>query len=1000
MSKKFIAVLMLACLASGGAFAAESPSLEAWWIGKPIENFVYIDIINSSSAELDQLTAPYKGRPYDEADMTRLKSALMATGKFISVEVIPAQGSLGRQNVAVYVEFVETQTLAAVDFKGYKVVTKAELAQAAALVLNRTFDAAEIQRAVEAIKQVYRTKGYDRVDVVPTYAPAQQKNALAVTFTVTEYDWWIGKPIKEFKYVGLKNVAKDTIDDVTYKYIGKQFSKQLYTELEADLNRLAVFSLFQAEAGRSGESRNDLAITFTFTELPQVDQITYQGNVGLKTKNLEEVVTVKKGEFLSWNQANTSKEALKNLYLERGYVAVAVDSSYTVDPETNKLALVFTIVEGRQSKVGEIAFEGNALLASNLLQKELSLKVQSLFNSGNYVETKLAADIQALELAYKSRGYVDASVTDTRLEELSASDDPVRRLKITFVLSEGEQWKLGGIQVEGNTIYSDEDIQRVLTMKAGAVLDIQKVQSEIGKIADLYWNEGYVENSIELVEKRDNTARTITYVVKITERPQASVEEIFITGLVKTKPYVLERELTLKSGDVFSKEKYLQSAQNLFNTGLLTDVKPTIGYGTKENSLIVTYNVTEGNQMNIGFGATFGGNVGGFPVSGFLSWSDTNLGGTGRDLSISTELAPDSQTLSVSFSDGWVKDKRWSNALSLSFEHSSRSNGLVLADGSPDTSDRNNLAYPKPFTSYDQWVAAGKPTPDAEYLMPYEYYQLSLGYNTGYTFMFTAGRLSLGFGPTFTINRAEYDASSFVPYDYLISQYAQGWRFSNRLGLSASWDGRDLIANTTRGYVLSQSLIYAGGVLGGLSNYIRTSTGASAYLKIFEIPGEKPTPGVVSFNTALSMMFDQWDYDGTGWDWNINASKYEYLYIDGMTMARGISPVFYKKLLWDNSLEFSIQIAENLLWAEAFVSATGVREELSGITSLGSLDWYYAAGAGIRLKIPGFPLGLYMVKNAHLLSGQAFQWEGGSIFKGTSDDSGLKLVLAITTSIF
>lgn len=998
MFKKSVIVLILICM-FGSLYAADD-SLASWWIGKPIEAFEYIDFTESDRSFLDSLTASYIGLPYAQEGIDRLKTTLLDSGKYLVVEPIPARGSLGTENVVIYIEFVEAKKLGSFDFRGFKAVGKAELTAAAALTAGVVYDATTAAKTVSAIQQLYRSKGFERVDVIPSYSVSSRTNTLDVMFNITEYDWWIGKPIRSFSYTGLKNVDKGKVDDITYKYLGKQFTKQLYSELEADLNRLQTFSLFQSEASRGGESKNDLIITIQFTELPQIEQILYSGNAGVKSKILEEAVTIKRTDFLSLSQIETAKTALKTLYLERGFAEVVINSSYTVDDVTNKLVLTFNIEEGRQLKVGEILFEGNSAIATNVLQKELSLKVQSLFNSGNFSESKLAADLQAIQLVYLTRGYVDMKITDVRREEITDASLPVAKLRIVFVISEGEQWKLGTITSEGNTLYSNEEIQNVLTMKSGTILDIQKVQSEIGKIADLYWNEGYVENTIELEETRNIEEKTISYKVRITEREQAVVEEVLIRGLVKTKPYVLERELTIKSGDIFSKDQYIKSAQNLYNTGLLTDVVPNIGYGTKEHSLVVTYDVVEGNQMNIGFGVTFGGNVGGFPVSGFLSWQDTNIGGTGRDLSISTELAPDSQNLSLSFSDGWVKDKRWSNAVTLSVEHSTRTNGLILADGSPDTSNRNNLAYPKPFTSYDQWVASNKATPDAEYLMPYEYYQVSLGYTTGYTFMFDAGRLSLGVGPTVTLNWATYETSSFVPYDYLIYEYGKKPRFSNRIAVSTTWDGRDLINNTTKGYVLSQSLIYSGGILGGLSNYIRTSTSASAFLKIFEIPGEKPTPGVVSFNTALSLMLDQWANNQGTWTWNISASKYEYLYIDGMTMARGIEPVFYQKFLWDNSLEFSIQIAENVLWGEVFASATGVSEEISSVTSLGAINWHYAAGAGIKLKIPGFPLGLYLVKNAHMLSGQAFEWEGGSIFQSASDTSGLKLVLAITTSIF
>ena len=148
-------------------------------------------------------------------------------------------------------------------------------------------------------------------------------------------------------------------------------------------------------------------------------------------------------------------------------------------------------------------------------------------------------------------------------------------------------------------------------------------------------------------------------------------------------------------------------------------------------------------------------------------------------------------------------------------------------------------------------------------------------------------------------------------------------------------------------------------------------------------------------------MFEQFFKNESGsWITGMNASKYEYLYIDGITLARGISPKFYFEFLWDSSLEFSIQLAENVIWAEAFVSATGASFNLKEVGTT-PLNWYFSTGFGIRLKIPGFPLGLYLVKNAHIEDGGAFSWEGGPIFKGKGGETaGMKLVLAITQFIY
>lgn len=1002
MQRKLI-VISLLLVAIFTISAADEVSLDAWWENKPIEEFVYIDLVNVDASLVDRFTDPLVGSPYKQSTIDDLQKELLALDQFLEVELIPSTFEGSKEKLTVYIEFVELKPLSALKFKDNKIATNDELQAVVELTIGKPFEASQLSKSVENIQRLYRSKGYDRVDVSPSYTSDKSGKGIEVTFALQEYSWYSNKPIRGFTYKNLINVPQGEIEDITYGYIGKIFTQETYRELERKLNDLNKFSVFEGEAKRGGANNNDLYIELKFTELPVVRSINFVGNNGVKSKTLLDKSAIALHDFLSINRINTDKEAFKTLYLERGYADVKVDSTYKIEEKSNLLDLTYIISEERQVKVSEIDFEGNEKLASRALRKELTTKVQSLFNSGNYQALNISLDTQALQGAYQKNGYVDAKVLEVKQEEVSEEGASQKKIKLIFVIQEGEQWYFGGIKVEGNTIYSDETIGDLLTLKEGSILDISKVQNEIGKIADLYWNEGYVENTIDLQDSRNIEEKKISYTVIITEREQAVVEDVIVRGMTKTKPYVLERELILKPGDIFSKDKYVRSAQNLFNTGLLTDVVPSLNYGTEENSLVVTYDVTEGNQMNIGFGATFGGNVEGFPVSGFLSWSDTNLGGTGRNLEISTELSPDSQSVNLSFRDQWVKDKRWNNSLMLSFNRNVYQNGRVLGNNSPTTQYRDNQAYPYPYTSYQEWISEYSPTPDAVYLMPYDAYKISLGYTTGYTFLFRPGRLSLSIGPTITLNRAVYDQETYTPYDYLIEKYGEAWQFSNRISLALTWDGRDYIQAPTKGYVISQSLTYAGGILGGLSNYMRSSTSASAFLKIFEIPGEKPTPGVVSFNTTLSFMFDQY-YSESGnltgsWIKGISASKFEYLYIDGMTIARGITPKFYYEFLWDSSIEFSIQIAENVLWGDVFVSATGASNDL-GRVGTDPLNWYFSIGAGIHLKIPGFPLGLYLVKNANIEQGGAFVWEQGPIFKTDKENSGLKLVLAITTSLY
>ena len=100
--------------------------------------------------------------------------------------------------------------------------------------------------------------------------------------------------------------------------------------------------------------------------------------------------------------------------------------------------------------------------------------------------------------------------------------------------------------------------------------------------------------------------------------------------------------------------------------------------------------------------------------------------------------------------------------------------------------------------------------------------------------------------------------------------------------------------------------------------------------------------------------------------------------------------------LWHNQVELSYPLVRNVLNIEGFVSADGTTlegGEISDLHGISDLQWYFAGGFGIKLRIPGFPLGLYWVKNATLNEANGFDFVDGSIFGGS-------IVLAITTSIY
>ena len=817
-------------------------------------------------------------------------------------------------------------------------------------------------------------------------------------------DWYYGKNINGFTYTGLKNVTEHTVNSLLKPFVGKEFTDDLVMEIDNLLYQQdwMDYYLMNAEEGEDGE----LILNIEIEELPAIGSIIFNGNEAVKDRALLPEQNIQVGSFYSPGVLRANKLLLEEYYKSKGYKDATVEVSSETDEETKKVNITYDITEGYQYKVSSISFSGVNNFSAKELTKQMDSKERSFFRSGNYIEKQLTSDLDKIISFYRTNGYIDAAITNVDIQDAGVADEKYKLVSIVISIEEGELWKLGTITFSGNKVFSDEEINSHIYLKSGIVNNSQQITTQLQEIASLYYNNGYIKTDIVPTESRDEETHTVNYHLSITESKQSIVKEIVITGLTKTKPYVFEREMELKVGDVFSQAKLQKSGQNILNTSIVTDIQTGLYQGKDEDGVILELAIEEGNQMELSFGATFGGTVDGFPVSGFLQWSDKNLMGTGRDFTVSTNLSPDTQSVYLALSDDWVGDKRWSNGISLSLERSSKKNTLQRGSGSAyfDGRDKDNITYPKGYNSALDWYMSKQTTPQSTNLMSYDFYSITAAYSSGYKFMFDAGSLTVSGGLSIGLSHALYD-SSYDPYEYIIKKYNEKWQFSNKLSGTVTWDGRDLVNNTTKGYMLSMSYTYAGGILGGLSNYNKLSLNAAGYMSLFKFTNEegKEKHLVLSLTSQVSFMLPQYwnNSDMHGWDFydaNNGATKYEMLYIDGMNIGRGHSLKLWNSFLWHNQLEINYPLVENVLSAEIYASGTAVIEDLNRL-SWNSLNWYFSAGAGIKLKIPGFPLGLYLCKTSKIENG-AFSWDGGPIFGTSKSGSGLKLVLAITTSIY
>ena len=476
-------------------------------------------------------------------------------------------------------------------------------------------------------------------------------------------EWYLEKEIKEIRFSGLVNVSETELRGIVDSFIGQTFTDTLFWDLQSKLYALDYFEQFTPKALPGDAENQTVIIEFDVVERPIVDSIVITGNTNIRKVDVLDVILLKPDDIVTKTKVRLDAEAVKNLYIERGYPDVQVQGTINRNEENNTATVEFVITEGSQMRVKTIRFVGNSYVSESTLKGLMSLKEQSFFSSGVFQDTKLQEDIQKIEIYYTDRGYIDAKIVNVEQEMERDESDNKNYLVLTITIDEGNQYTFGGISFEGNELYSDEQLSDLVRLSQGTVLNLTKLQADYNRIASAYYDDGYIFNMITMNEVRDEINRSISFVLYITEKGKAHIENIIITGNTKTEENVILRELPFTEGDVFSATKIRQGMYNLQNLQFFSNITLDYPQGSSEGLMDLIINVEEGKTLDLNFGVTFTGTAGEFPVTGFVKVADSNFLGKGQELAATTTVSGDSQELTFSYLNNWLFGKRLSGGI-------------------------------------------------------------------------------------------------------------------------------------------------------------------------------------------------------------------------------------------------------------------------------------------------------------------------------------------------
>jgi outer membrane protein insertion porin family len=274
------------------------------------------------------------------------------------------------------------------------------------------------------------------------------------------------------------------------------------------------------------------------------------------------------------------------------------DVQMRVEDFEGGVKVVFVVAE--RPFIRDVDFVGNKKEDRESLQEKIELKLGSVYNP---VDVQRAVD--KLRDFYEDEGYFEVQITPT-VEKFADTD-----VKLIFNIVEGRQITIDKIVFLGNKGLRDDQLKDAMETKERQYFILrgkvqrQRLELDIDRIIQLYNDNGFIQARVESHDVHvDREKARVTITIVVVEGPQFRVGDVKITGVTLLPEAEVERQLKLRTGDVFSVGRVRETVtaiSNLYSTigRASADVNPRRDQLTAFNQINLTFEITEGPEVYV-----------------------------------------------------------------------------------------------------------------------------------------------------------------------------------------------------------------------------------------------------------------------------------------------------------------------------------------------------------------------------------------------------------------
>ena len=573
-----------------------------------------------------------------------------------------------------------------------------------------------------------------------------------------------GYRVEAIEVRGATRVAPDAVRKVMSTQIGQELDLE---KVRQDVKAIYRMGYFRDVTFDTEEVPGGYRLTVIVAEKPIVSAVQIEGNKDVESADLRAAVTVKERSLFQEEKVKESVNKLREVANNKGFIDASVEASVAEDSE-GALRVTFRVTEGPKLKIERIVVTGNQFFPTKAVLKVMDTSAKGLFSfisdSGAFKKDVLENDVRKIEALYQNRGFLDSKISEPVV------DRGKKGLILTIRIFEGRQYRVGEIHFSGESGIPEGTLRKTVKLRRGELFDRETLLSDLLALTTLVNDEGYAQALVSpgVDKRKEYPIADVTY--RFERGTKFHFGKVEITGNTKTMDRVIRHSLDVSDGRTYTATGLKTSKENLTRSSYFKDVKISTAPSTVPGEMDAKIEVQEGPTGTLSGGLGYSSLD---KIFGVVQLTENNLFGRGWKASLNSQFGARRTTYSLDFRDPHFLDSDFSLLLGVF---------------------KTKVKYP----DFEKDAVGGR-----------------VGF--GYDFSrFMNGSVSLRMDKTKILA-----LPGSVPAWNVRQEIDKGLQQTRSIGWNVTRNTTDKFIDPSKGGVQSASLEFAGGPLGGDSQFVK-----------------------------------------------------------------------------------------------------------------------------------------------------------------------------------